>query len=100
MQRVQARPQYFVHALQMVKIGAREMAAGVAGAFLVERGDFVTVAKDPRDNARASTEGTDAYRTSVDKVFAAGDMRRGQSLVVWAIAEGRQAARAIDLHLT
>ena len=40
-----------------------------------------------------------AYRTSVDKVFSAGDMRRGQSLVVWAIREGRQAARAIDEHL-
>ena len=40
-----------------------------------------------------------AYRTSVDKVFAAGDMRRGQSLVVWAIREGRQAARAVDEYL-
>jgi glutamate synthase (NADPH/NADH) small chain len=41
----------------------------------------------------------DNYSTSVPGVFAAGDMRRGQSLVVWAIAEGRKAARAIDLHL-
>jgi glutamate synthase (NADPH/NADH) small chain len=39
------------------------------------------------------------YRTSRDKVFACGDMRRGQSLVVWAIREGRQCARAIDLAL-
>ncbi len=39
------------------------------------------------------------YRTSGDKVFVAGDMRRGQSLVVWAIREGRQAARAIDTFL-
>jgi glutamate synthase (NADPH/NADH) small chain len=39
------------------------------------------------------------YYTNVDKVFAAGDMRRGQSLVVWAIREGRQAARAIDQYL-
>ena len=39
------------------------------------------------------------YRTNVDKVFAAGDMRRGQSLVVWAIREGRQAARAVDEFL-
>ena len=39
---------------------------------------------------------TTDYRTSVDKVFAAGDMRRGQSLVVWAIREGRQCARAVD----
>jgi glutamate synthase (NADPH) small chain len=57
------------------------------------------VEKDPRGNARASTEATGGYRTSVDKVFAAGDMRRGQSLVVWAIREGRQAARAVDEFL-
>jgi glutamate synthase (NADPH/NADH) small chain len=42
---------------------------------------------------------TDDYRTSIDKVFAAGDMRRGQSLVVWAIREGRQTAHAIDKFL-
>ena len=41
----------------------------------------------------------DGYATSVDKVFAAGDMRRGQSLVVWGISEGRQAAREVDMHL-
>jgi glutamate synthase (NADPH/NADH) small chain len=40
------------------------------------------------------------YKTSVEKVFAAGDMRRGQSLVVWAISEGREAAREIDIYLT
>ncbi len=51
---------------------------------------------DGRGNVKADTNG---YRTSVDKVFAAGDMRRGQSLVVWAIREGRQAARAIDQFL-
>ena len=39
------------------------------------------------------------YKTSVDKVFTAGDMRRGQSLVVWAIREGRQCARAVDEYL-
>jgi glutamate synthase (NADPH/NADH) small chain len=54
------------------------------------------VALDERGNVKA---GTDDYRTSVDKVFAAGDMRRGQSLVVWAIREGRQAARAVDEYL-
>ncbi|MEC8371393.1 MAG: glutamate synthase, partial [Pseudomonadota bacterium] len=42
---------------------------------------------------------TEAYQTSVDKIFAAGDMRRGQSLVVWAIREGRQCARSIDEFL-
>ena len=54
---------------------------------------------DARANAAAPTEGASAYRTSVAKVFAAGDMRRGQSLVVWAIREGRQAARAVDEFL-
>src|SRR5499427_2460512 len=57
------------------------------------------VEKDPRGNARAATEGRSSYRTNVDKVFAAGDMRRGQSLVVWAIREGRQCARAVDEFL-
>ena len=58
------------------------------------------VGKDARGNARADTEGSGAYATNVAKVFAAGDMRRGQSLVVWAIREGRQAARAVDEFLT
>ena len=52
--------------------------------------------KDARGNARAGTDAVTGYRTNVERVFAAGDMRRGQSLVVWAIREGRQAARAID----
>jgi glutamate synthase (NADPH/NADH) small chain len=54
---------------------------------------------DPRGNVKGETEGAAAYRTSVDGVFAAGDMRRGQSLVVWAIREGRQCARAVDEYL-
>jgi glutamate synthase (NADPH) small chain len=54
------------------------------------------VALDPRGNVQAETTN---YKTSVDKVFACGDMRRGQSLVVWAIREGRQAAQAVDLFL-
>jgi glutamate synthase (NADPH) small chain len=54
------------------------------------------VEKDNRGNVKADTEN---YRTSVDKLFAAGDMRRGQSLVVWAIREGRQCARAVDEFL-
>lgn len=61
--------------------------------------DAFGVDKDARGNARASTDFTGGYQTNVDKVFAAGDMRRGQSLVVWAIREGRQAARAIDEYL-
>jgi glutamate synthase (NADPH/NADH) small chain len=58
--------------------------------------DAFGVEKDARGNAKATTEGAGCYQTSVKKVFAAGDMRRGQSLVVWAIREGRQAARAVD----
>ena len=54
---------------------------------------------DGRGNVKGNTEGSDAYKTSIDKVFAAGDMRRGQSLVVWAIREGRQCARAVDEFL-
>jgi glutamate synthase (NADPH/NADH) small chain len=57
------------------------------------------VDKDARGNAKASTEEAGGYATNVNKVFAAGDMRRGQSLVVWAIREGRQAARAVDEFL-
>jgi glutamate synthase (NADPH/NADH) small chain len=57
------------------------------------------VQKDARGNAMATTDGAGCYATSVPKVFAAGDMRRGQSLVVWAIREGRQAARAVDEFL-
>jgi glutamate synthase (NADPH/NADH) small chain len=51
---------------------------------------------DPRGNLRANTID---YRTSIAGLFAAGDMRRGQSLVVWAIREGRQCARAVDEFL-
>jgi glutamate synthase (NADPH/NADH) small chain len=57
------------------------------------------VDKDARGNAKATTDGDGCYKTNADKVFAAGDMRRGQSLVVWAIREGRQAARAVDEYL-
>jgi glutamate synthase (NADPH/NADH) small chain len=57
------------------------------------------VQKDARGNAKAATDEAGCYATSVPKVFAAGDMRRGQSLVVWAIREGRQAARAVDEFL-
>ncbi|MBL0728077.1 glutamate synthase subunit beta [Piscinibacter sp. HJYY11] len=57
------------------------------------------VDKDARGNAKATTDFTGGYATNVSKVFAAGDVRRGQSLVVWAIREGRQAARAVDEFL-
>jgi len=61
--------------------------------------DAFGVEKDNRGNAKAGTEGNKAYYTNVPKVFAAGDMRRGQSLVVWAIREGRQCARSVDEFL-
>jgi glutamate synthase (NADPH/NADH) small chain len=61
--------------------------------------DEFGVQKDARGNAKAPTDGEGAYATSVPKLFAAGDMRRGQSLVVWAIREGRQCARAVDEFL-
>ncbi|HET8755603.1 MAG TPA: FAD-dependent oxidoreductase, partial [Solirubrobacteraceae bacterium] len=56
--------------------------------------DALGVEKDPRGNAKAGT-----YATSADGVFAAGDARRGQSLIVWAINEGRQCARVVDRYL-
>ncbi|MDP2248135.1 MAG: glutamate synthase subunit beta [Nitrosomonadales bacterium] len=61
--------------------------------------DAFGVEKDNRGNAKATTDGEGCYATSKAKVFAAGDMRRGQSLVVWAIREGRQAAKAVDEFL-
>ena len=56
----------------------------------------LSVDLDERGNVLANTQD---YKTSIDKVFAAGDMRRGQSLVVWAIKEGRQCAHAVDEFL-
>jgi glutamate synthase (NADPH/NADH) small chain len=61
--------------------------------------DAFGVDKDARGNAKAGTDFTGGYATNATKVFAAGDIRRGQSLVVWAIREGRQAARAVDEFL-
>jgi glutamate synthase (NADPH/NADH) small chain len=61
--------------------------------------DDLGVDYDSRGNVKASVDGPGCYHTSVPKVFAAGDMRRGQSLVVWAIREGRQCARAVDEFL-
>ena len=77
--------------LVLLAMGFTAPVAAVLEAFGVE--------KDARGNARASTDFTGGYATNAPKVFAAGDMRRGQSLVVWAIREGRQAARAVDEFL-
>jgi glutamate synthase (NADPH) small chain len=77
--------------LVLLAMGFVSPVASVIEAFGVD--------KDNRGNAKAGTDFIGGYRTNVDKVFAAGDMRRGQSLVVWAIREGRQAARAVDEYL-
>ncbi|WP_288109074.1 glutamate synthase subunit beta [Limnobacter sp.] len=77
--------------LVLFAMGFTNPAKSILDAFGVE--------KDNRGNAKATTDGEGCYRTNVDKVFAAGDMRRGQSLVVWAIREGRQAAREVDQYL-
>jgi glutamate synthase (NADPH/NADH) small chain len=77
--------------LVLLAMGFVSPVASVLDAFGVD--------KDARGNAKATTEGEKSYATSAPKVFAAGDMRRGQSLVVWAIREGRQCARAVDEFL-
>ncbi|CAH1745877.1 Glutamate synthase [NADPH] small chain [Thauera humireducens] len=77
--------------LVLFAMGFTQPVGGVLEAF--------GVGKDARGNARATTDGEGCYATNVPKVFAAGDMRRGQSLVVWAIREGRQCARAVDEFL-
>ncbi len=77
--------------LVLLAMGFVSPVQGVLDAFGVD--------KDARGNARATADADGGYRTSVDKVFAAGDMRRGQSLVVWAIREGRQCAHAVDEFL-
>jgi glutamate synthase (NADPH/NADH) small chain len=77
--------------LVLLAMGFVAPVASVLEAFGVD--------KDARGNAKATTEAAGGYKTNVPKVFAAGDMRRGQSLVVWAIREGRQAARAVDEFL-
>jgi glutamate synthase (NADPH/NADH) small chain len=77
--------------LVLLAMGFVHPVASVLQAFGVEC--------DARGNARASADETGGYCTNVPGVFVAGDMRRGQSLVVWAIREGRQAARALDAYL-
>ena len=74
-------------------------AMGFTGPVTTGLVDGLGLEKDQRGNVGATTEGSNSYRTSNPKVFAAGDMRRGQSLVVWAIREGRQCARSVDEYL-
>ena len=77
--------------LVLLAMGFVNPVASVLDAFGID--------KDARGNAKATTDFAGGYATNVNKVFAAGDMRRGQSLVVWAIREGRQAARSVDEFL-
>lgn len=91
MQEVEGSEQIFKADLVLLAMGFVAPVGSVLQGFGVDL--------DGRGNAKAATEGVRAYATSREKVFAAGDMRRGQSLVVWAIREGRQAAHAIDAYL-
>jgi len=112
-----------VKAVQCIKVEWRKDETGrwqmdeVAGSEFELAADIVTLAMgflhpvhegmlqeldielDSHGNVKGTTEGDKAYYTSIDNVFSAGDMRRGQSLVVWAIREGRQCARAVDEYL-
>jgi glutamate synthase (NADPH/NADH) small chain len=72
------------------------LAMGFTGPIAPGLLDQTKAVLDPRGNVAAST---DDYKTSADRIFACGDMRRGQSLVVWAIREGRQCARSVDEYL-
>ncbi|WP_372824790.1 glutamate synthase subunit beta [Polaromonas sp.] len=91
MQEVAGSEQTLKADLVLLAMGFVSPVSAVLDAFGVE--------KDGRGNAKATTDFTGGYATNVPKVFAAGDIRRGQSLVVWAIREGRQAARSVDEFL-
>jgi len=91
MQEVSGSEQILKADLVLLAMGFISPVATVLDAFGVE--------KDARGNAKATVDFIGGYATNVPKVFAAGDIRRGQSLVVWAIREGRQAARSVDEFL-
>lgn len=88
LQEIAGTEKHYPADLVLLAMGFVSPVAAVLEAFGIEQ--------DARGNARASTDENGGYATNLPKVFAAGDIRRGQSLVVWAIREGRQAARAID----
>jgi glutamate synthase (NADPH/NADH) small chain len=90
-QEVPGTERVFQADLVLLAMGFVAPVGSVLEAFGVDR--------DQRGNAKSPTDGAKAYATNVAKVFSAGDMRRGQSLVVWAIREGRQAAQAVDQFL-
>jgi glutamate synthase (NADPH/NADH) small chain len=88
-----AGKEFFIKAdLAFVAIG---FAGPLEGGLVDAMGEKLAITKDKRGSTNVVANTSD-YRTNIDKLFVAGDVRRGQSLVVWAIREGRQAARAID----
>ena len=91
MSEVAGSEQTFAADLVFLAMGFVNPVGGLLDAFKVE--------KDARGNAKATTDGAGCYATNVPKVYVAGDTRRGQSLVVWAIREGRQCAREVDAFL-
>ena len=91
MQEVPGSEQLLRADLVLLAMGFVAPVSAVLDAFGVE--------KDARGNAKATADFSGGYATNVPKVFVAGDIRRGQSLVVWAIREGRQAARSVDEFL-
>jgi glutamate synthase (NADPH/NADH) small chain len=91
MQEVAGSEQIIPADLVLLAMGFVSPVATVLDAFGVD--------KDARGNAKSSTEGKNSYSSNVPKLFVAGDIRRGQSLVVWAIREGRQAAKSVDEFL-
>src|SRR5690606_19302547 len=91
-----AGTEFFIRAdLAFIAIG---FSGPLKDGMLAELGEALAVTVDRRGSTNVVASERD-YRTSVDKLFTAGDVRRGQSLVVWAIREGRQAARAVDEFL-
>ncbi len=106
--RVEWKKEAATGAMKMVEMEGTEFdipadlvlfAMGFTGPVTTGLVDGLGIDKDQRGNVAASTEGDGSYRTSDPQVFTAGDMRRGQSLVVWAIREGRQCARSVDQFL-
>ena len=93
---VDGRPREIVGSEFQIKADLVLLAMGFLGPRKTGMIEQSGVALDERGNVKADTVG---YVSSQEGVFSCGDMRRGQSLVVWAIREGRQCARAVDLHL-
>jgi glutamate synthase (NADPH) small chain len=97
---VEGRPANFAEVPGSEKEIPCELALLAMGFVYPENNGFVSdlgIELDDRGNIKATEK---EYRTNISKIFTAGDMRRGQSLVVWAISEGRECARKVDEFLT